>query len=62
MDARSQLSRQRVRSAWMFLVPMLAVLAAVAGWPLLRTIYFGFTDASLEDLENAHWVVVQAVS
>ena len=39
MDARSQLSRQRVRSAWMFLVPMLVVLAAVAGWPLLRTIY-----------------------
>ncbi|MER9488644.1 sugar ABC transporter permease [Mesorhizobium sp. M0563] len=30
---------------------MLIVLAAVAGWPLMRTIYFGFTDASLADLE-----------
>jgi trehalose/maltose transport system permease protein len=53
---RSQLMRQRVRSAWIFLIPMLAVLAAVAGWPLLRTIYFGFTDTSLADFENRHWV------
>jgi trehalose/maltose transport system permease protein len=56
MDARSQLSRQRIRSAWTFLLPMLAVLAAVAGWPLLRTIYFGFTDATLDDLESARWI------
>ena len=35
---------------------MLLVLAAVAGWPLLRTIYFGFTDASLTDLEARQWV------
>ena len=56
MDARSQLSRQRVRSAWLFQIPMLLVLAAVAGWPLLRTIYFGFTDASLDDLGAAQWV------
>src|SRR5581483_1372323 len=53
---KSQLSRQRVRAAWMFLVPMLLVLVAVAGWPLLRTIYFGFTNASLDDLGNAKWV------
>jgi trehalose/maltose transport system permease protein len=56
MDARSQLSRQRIRSAWTFLLPMLVVLAAVAGWPLLRTIYFGFTDATLDDLESARWI------
>ncbi|MCV3209953.1 sugar ABC transporter permease [Mesorhizobium sp. YC-39] len=48
--------RQRARSAWLFLAPMLIVLAAVAGWPLLRTIYFGFTDASLTDLEAGRWV------
>ncbi|MER8388384.1 sugar ABC transporter permease [Mesorhizobium sp. M0166] len=35
---------------------MLIVLAAVAGWPLMRTIYFGFTDASLADLEARRWV------
>src|SRR6478736_60070 len=53
---RSQLMRQRVRSAWLFLLPMLVVLAAVAGWPLLRTIYFGFTNTSLADFENRQWV------
>ena len=35
---------------------MLLVLVAVAGWPLIRTIYFGFTNASLDDLGNAKWV------
>jgi trehalose/maltose transport system permease protein len=53
---RSQLMRQRIRSAWLFLTPMLLVLAAVAGWPLLRTIYFGFTNTSLSDFENHQWV------
>jgi trehalose/maltose transport system permease protein len=28
------------------------VLAAVGGWPLLRTIYFSFTDATLGSLED----------
>ena len=32
----SRLTRQRVRSAWLFMAPMLTVLALVAGWPLLR--------------------------
>jgi trehalose/maltose transport system permease protein len=53
---KSQLMRQRVRSAWIFLTPMLLVLAAVAGWPLIRTIYFGFTNTSLSDFENRSWV------
>ncbi|CAN7765528.1 carbohydrate ABC transporter permease [Mesorhizobium sp. LjNodule214] len=56
MQARSRLMRQRVRSAWLFLAPMLVVLAAVAGWPLLRTIYFSFTDTSLTDLEAGRWI------
>ena len=43
----SRLTRQRVRSAWLFLAPVLIVLALVAGWPLLKTIAYGFTDASL---------------
>ena len=53
---RSELMRQRVRAAWLFLLPMLIVLALVAGWPLLRTIYFGFTNASLADFENKQWI------
>ncbi len=32
----SDLRAQRIRSAWLFLAPTLAVLALVAGWPLLR--------------------------
>lgn len=47
MSQKSQLTRSRVRSAWLFLAPMLIVLVLVAGWPLFRTIYFGFTDANL---------------
>ncbi|SJZ69834.1 carbohydrate ABC transporter permease [Consotaella salsifontis] len=53
---QSQLSRQRLRSAWMFLTPMILVLALVAGWPLVKTIWFSFTDASLDDLAGANFV------
>lgn len=54
--ARSELMRQRLRAAGWFLAPMLTALAIVAGWPLARTIYFSFTNASLTDLYGAHWV------
>jgi trehalose/maltose transport system permease protein len=47
-----RLMRRRVRTAWMFLIPMLILLAAVAGWPLLRTIWFSFTDASLGNISS----------
>ncbi len=53
---RSQLAAQRLRSAWMFLVPMLVVLAFVAGWPLAKTIYFSFTDAKLDNLTGANFI------
>lgn len=46
----------RAGLAWLFLGPMLAVLAAAAAWPLLRTIVFSFTDAYLGDLSA--WQVV----
>ncbi len=52
----SDLHAQRVRSAWIFLAPTLFVLAVVAGWPLLRTIYFSFTNASLTNLSGAEFV------
>jgi trehalose/maltose transport system permease protein len=44
------LTRLRVRSAWLLLAPMLCVLALVAGWPLLRTLWFSLTDAQLDAL------------
>jgi trehalose/maltose transport system permease protein len=53
---RTSLERERVRSAWLFLAPMLVILACVAGWPLVRTIWFGFTNANLADLHHAEWV------
>lgn len=52
----SRLTRQRVRAAWLFLTPMLIVLALVAGWPLAKTIAYGFTDASLIDPASARFV------
>ena len=52
----SRLTRQRVRWAWLFLAPMLIVLTLVAGWPLVKTFIYGFTDASLIAPENAHFV------
>lgn len=53
---KSELMQQRVRAARWFLLPMLIALAVVAGWPLLRSIWFSFTDASLNDLYNAEWI------
>ncbi|WP_439133492.1 carbohydrate ABC transporter permease [Pseudomaricurvus sp.] len=52
----SRLTRQRVRWAWIFLAPMLIVLALVAGWPLVKTIALGFTDASLIDPDSAKFI------
>jgi trehalose/maltose transport system permease protein len=49
-------ARQRRRAAWLFLSPMLAVLAAVAGWPLARTFYFAFTDTTLGRFGEAEFV------
>jgi trehalose/maltose transport system permease protein len=49
-------SVRRVRVAWLFLVPMLAALLLVAGWPLARTFWFALTDASLADLGAARFV------
>jgi trehalose/maltose transport system permease protein len=52
----SMLTHQRVRAAWLFLAPVLIVLALVAGWPLLKTIAYGFTDASLIDPASAKFI------
>lgn len=55
----TKVRRQRVRAAWMFLIPMLITLAMVAGWPLARTFYFSFTDASLSDTAGAAWIGIE---
>ncbi len=65
----SDLVKQRVRAAMWFLLPMLLALAVVAAWPLLRTIWFSLTNASLTNLSGAdfigfnnylHWTVLKS--
>lgn len=43
---------------WPFLAPCLIVLMLCAGWPLLRTIFLSFTDATLDNLQNADFIGV----
>lgn len=52
----SRLSRERVRSAWLFLAPMLIVLVLVAGWPLASTVFYSFTNATLVDMSRHAFV------
>ena len=40
MAALSGLEKPKVKTAWLFLTPILITLSLVALWPLLRTIYF----------------------
>jgi trehalose/maltose transport system permease protein len=54
----SELTRERTRSAWIFMAPTLLVLLLVAGWPLSRTIFFSFTDASLEAIGDSTYQMV----
>ncbi|PMS14901.1 ABC transporter permease [Trinickia dabaoshanensis] len=52
----SALTRARRRQAWLMMLPALAALTAVAGWPLARTAWFSLTDAQLSDLAHWHFV------
>jgi trehalose/maltose transport system permease protein len=56
MRDTSWLATSRTRSAWLFLAPMLVLLALVAGWPLIRTIWLGFTDANTLQIGDAKGV------
>lgn len=41
---------------WLFLLPCIVCVLFSAGWPVLRTLYFSFTDASLDNFANASFV------
>jgi trehalose/maltose transport system permease protein len=56
MRDTSWLAASRTRSAWLFLAPMIVILLAIAGWPLLRTIWLGFTDANTLKIDQAKFV------
>ncbi|MBO4405472.1 MAG: sugar ABC transporter permease [Alphaproteobacteria bacterium] len=47
---------RRNLSYWLFLAPCLLTLALCAGWPLLKTIYFSFTDAALDSLSDFQFI------
>ncbi len=45
---KRSLQARRARAAWLLVAPTLVLLAGVAGWPLLRTLFYSFTDAQLD--------------
>ncbi|WP_418320718.1 carbohydrate ABC transporter permease [Piscinibacter sakaiensis] len=49
----------RTRTAWLFLAPMLVLLAAVAAWPLARSVWFSFTDTSINDLAAGSFIGIE---
>jgi trehalose/maltose transport system permease protein len=58
MPTETPIRAQRQRAALLFLAPMVAALAALAGWPLGRTIYFAFTDTTLATIDTPRWIGV----
>lgn len=50
------LASHRVRWAWAFAAPTLIALALTAGWPLIRTVWLGFTDADLSGTSQAQFI------
>jgi trehalose/maltose transport system permease protein len=50
------LHARRSRSAWWLLAPMIAVLVLTAGWPLARSVWLSFTDATLADPAHHAWI------
>lgn len=50
---KNELVSGRVRSAWLFLTPMILTLLVVAAWPLARSFWFSMSDASLLHFREA---------
>ncbi|MEK7347096.1 MAG: sugar ABC transporter permease [Pseudomonadota bacterium] len=46
----------RIRTAWLFLTPMIVLMLIVAVWPLARSIWFSFTDTNINDISAGQWV------
>lgn len=46
----------RVKTAWLFLAPMVLLMVVVAVWPLARSIWFSFTDININDISAAEFV------
>ena len=46
----------RVRTAWLFLAPMLVLMCVVAVWPLLRSVWFAFTETNINNLGASRFI------
>ena len=46
----------RVKTAWLFLAPMVLLMLVVAVWPLARSSWFSFTDMNINDISAAKFV------
>ncbi len=46
----------RVKTAWLFLAPMVLLMLVVAVWPLARSIWFSFTDININDISAFQFV------
>jgi trehalose/maltose transport system permease protein len=46
----------RVKTAWLFLAPMVLLMLVVAVWPLARSIWFSFTNMNINDISAAEFV------
>ncbi len=51
-----RIEQGRRKAAFWFLLPTVTALLLVAGWPLARTVWLGFTDARLGGTEEARFV------
>jgi len=54
--AKRSYQLRRSRIDWLLVAPALLLLAAVAGWPLFRTLFYSFTDAMLDAPADYHFV------
>ncbi|HJV24698.1 MAG TPA: sugar ABC transporter permease [Aromatoleum sp.] len=53
---KRSLQQRRARAAWLLVAPALLLLFAVAGWPLVRTLFYSFTDAAMDTPDEYNFV------
>ncbi len=53
---RRRLHKHANLKVWLFLFPCLCVIFLAGAWPLLRTMYLGFTDTSLDSITSGSFV------
>jgi trehalose/maltose transport system permease protein len=53
---RTALTQSQTRTAWLLLLPTLAVVAFVALFPLIQTIYYSFTNERLASVQPTEWI------